>query len=93
MDGSRTSPLLEMAGALVVPEGGLPSVTRAAYLRGRPHVTRPVHTRDLWQVTRAWLCGSGTGLVPVRRIEGHTADLPVHWPAPHDPALGWPDEN
>ena len=91
MDGSRTSPLLEIGGELVVPAGGLPSVTRAAYLLGRPHDTRPVHARDLSQVTRAWLCGSGTGLVPIHRIDGHTDDLPVHWPASDDPAFGWPD--
>lgn len=92
VDGSRTSPLLEIGGALVVPEGGLPSVTRAAYLMGRPHDTRPIHPRDLGHVTRAWLCGSGTGLVPIRRIDGHTDDLPVHWPAPGDAVFGWPEE-
>lgn len=90
VDGSRTSPLLELDGALVVPAGGLPSVTRAAFLSGRTFLTRPVPVSELPRVTRAWVCGSGTGIVPVRCIEDVTGDLDVQWPAPHDPVFGWP---
>lgn len=95
VDGSRTSPLLELGGELVVPAGGLPSVTRAAFLRGTPHVTRPVHAGELARVTRAWVCGSGVGTVPVARIEGLSGEYPardlgVQWPDTTDPALVWP---
>ncbi|GAA5439451.1 hypothetical protein Dcae01_00954 [Deinococcus caeni] len=93
VDGGRTSPLLELDGALVVPAGGLPSVTRAAFLRGTPHVTRPVHAAELARVTRAWVCGSGVGVVPVARLEGLN-DMSLHlnarWPDTTDPALVWP---
>lgn len=92
VDGSRTSPLLELGGQLVVPSGGLPSVTRAAFLAGQAVETRPVAVTELPRVTRAWVCGSGVGVVPVRRIvgEGWGVDLPAEWPAVADRALVWP---
>lgn len=93
-DGSRTSPLLELGGRLVVPAGGLPSVTRAVFLEGRDWSERPVHPSELPAVTRAWICGSGVGVVPVREIvgEGWSLSLPVEWPQTDDPALVWPEE-
>ncbi|WP_415784340.1 aminotransferase class IV [Deinococcus saxicola] len=92
-DGSRTAPLLEMAGQLVVPAGGLPSVTRAAFLNGYEWSVRKVHSSELPTVTRAWICGSGIGIVPVREIVGEvwSATLPVEWPQTDDPALIWPE--
>lgn len=92
LDGSRTSPLLELDGRLVVPSGGLPGITRAAFLSGRSFETRPVTVADLPHVTRAWVCGSGVGVVPVRRIvgEGWGVDFPAEWPAVTDRALVWP---
>lgn len=91
-DGSRTAPLLELGGGLVVPAGGLPSVTRAAYLEGREWTERAVHGAELPSVTRAWLCGSGVGIVPVREIvaEAWSVTVPVRWPETGDPALVWP---
>lgn len=92
VDGGRTSPLLELGGRLVVPAGGLPGLTRAAFLVGRPFVERPVATSELPSVTRAWMCGSGVGVVPVREItgEGWSLPLPAQWPNVSDPALVWP---
>ncbi|THF84975.1 aminotransferase class IV [Deinococcus sp. KSM4-11] len=93
VDGSRTSPLLELDGVLICPVGGLPGVTRAAFLSERPHVDRAVPVRDLRRLTGAWLCGSGVGIVPVRRLEGAGLDLtlPVRWPEVQEAALVWPN--
>lgn len=93
-DGSRTSPVLEfdgqeLGGRLVVPVGGLPGTTRSLWLAGQPHTERPVHVSELPQVTRAWICGAGVGVVPVSELNGRA--LPVHWPAVTHPALGWPE--
>nr|WP_184030532.1 aminotransferase class IV [Deinococcus budaensis] len=95
VDGGRTSPLLEIAGQLVVPAGGLPGLTRAAFLAGRPVQERPVSTGALPGVTRAWVCGSGVGVVPVREIsaEGWRLGLPARWPGTTDPQLVWPAED
>ena len=88
VDGSRTSPVLEFGGRLVVPAGGLPGTTRALWLAGHPHEERPVHVSELSQVTRAWICGAGVGVVPVAWLGERP--LPVSWPATTHPALGWP---
>ncbi|ACO46810.1 aminotransferase class IV [Deinococcus deserti] len=92
VDGSRTSPLLRLNGQLVVPAGGLPSVTRAAYLSGQEFIERSVQAEELSQVTAAWVCGSGTGVVPVSELHtpAGTQVLSVHWPELSDPALLWP---
>ncbi|WP_026332191.1 aminotransferase class IV [Deinococcus apachensis] len=94
VDGARTSPLLEVAGRLVVPSGGLPGLTRAAFLAGREFEERPVAVPELPRVTRAWLCGSGVGIVPVREIagEGWQVVLPTVWPEVSHAALVWPQE-
>ncbi|PTA67440.1 aminotransferase class IV [Deinococcus arcticus] len=92
VDGARTSPVLELGGALVVPAGGLPGLTRSAWLAGQAFTQRPVQTNELPGVTRAWICGSGVGVVPVRRLEGpdFALDLPLRWPATDHAALIWP---
>ena len=94
IDGSRTSPLLELNGRLVVPSGGLPGLTRAAFLAGKAFEERPVAAAALSQVTRAWVCGSGVGVVPVCAIVGQDwqRSLPAVWPDVTDPALLWPAE-
>lgn len=88
VDGSRTSPVLKIGGELVRPAGGLPSVTRALWLRDLLHVTRPVHVSELGQVTRAWICGAGVGVVPVSVLDGRS--LAAEWPEAAHPALNWP---
>jgi 4-amino-4-deoxychorismate lyase len=94
VDGARTSPLLEIGSRLIVPAGGLPGITRAAFLEGREWTERPVLPSELPAVTRAWICGSGVGVVPVRAIVGETfsLSLPAQWPQTDDPALVWPGE-
>lgn len=94
VDGGRTSPLLEIAGQLVVPAGGLPGLTRAAFVTGQPAQERPVAREELPHVTRAWVCGSGVGVVPVREIggEGWRLELPPNWPQTDHPALVWPED-
>jgi len=95
VDGSRSSPLLEIAGQLVVPAGGLPGLTRAAFLAGKAWGERPVAPEELSEVTRAWICGSGTGVVPVCEIsgEGRRVGLPATWPRTTDPQFVWPEED
>lgn len=94
VDGGRTSPLLELGGRLVLPAGGLPGITRAAFLGDREFEERPVPVAELPRVTRAWLCGSGVGIVPVRELagEGWKVVLPTAWPEVSHPALVWPGE-
>lgn len=88
VDGSRTSPVLELGGRLVVPAGGLPGTTRAQWLTGQDHDERSVHVSELAQVTRAWVCGAGVGVVPVCQLG--PKPLPIFWPPVTHPALCWP---
>ena len=93
-DGSRTAPLLELGGELVVPVGGLPSVTRAHYLKGKTFTERPVPLAELPQVSRVWICGSGVGVVPVRELRlegGERVELEVRWPQGVDAVTAWPE--
>lgn len=94
VDGGRTSPLLELGGRLVLPAGGLPGITRAAFLKGQAFEERPVAVSELPHVTRAWVCGSGVGVVPVCEIigEGWQMTSPAVWPDVTDPALLWPEQ-
>ncbi|MFB9995270.1 aminotransferase class IV [Deinococcus oregonensis] len=93
VDGSRTSPLLEIGGRLVLPAGGLPGLTRAASLQGQDYKVRQVPAAELPQVTRAWICGAGVGIVPVQEISGLELrlSLPVQWPETQDWNLVWPE--
>ncbi|WP_420596092.1 aminotransferase class IV [Deinococcus sp.] len=70
VDGSRSGLLLRLGGRLTVPDGGLPSVTRAAHLaqQGEPFDVRPITQADLRDAEAIWLCGSGLGLRPVTRV-------------------------
>ncbi len=68
VDGSRTSPLLWAGKRLVVPEGGLPGITRRhvidrARTLGIPVETRPVAPGEL-AGAELLLAGTGVGLVP-----------------------------
>ena len=92
-DGSRTAPLLELGGELVVPAGGLPSLTRAHYLQGKAFTERPVPLAELPRLSRAWICGSGVGVVPVRAVlllDEAPLTLPAAWPAQDDELTCWP---
>ncbi|UQN06873.1 aminotransferase class IV [Deinococcus sp. QL22] len=93
VDGSRTSPLLEIGGRLVLPAGGLPGLTRATFLDGQEYETRPVAAAELPEVTRAWICGAGVGIVPVQEITGAGLRLllPVQWPQVQVAGLVWPE--
>lgn len=70
VDGSRTGLLLDVDGTLIVPHGGLPSVTRAALLEawGRPWSCRAVGPDDLRRATHVWIAGSGVGVLSVREV-------------------------
>ncbi|AFZ68701.1 aminotransferase class IV [Deinococcus peraridilitoris] len=91
VDGSRTSLLVEVQGELLIPWGGLPGVTCAELLRAwrrparRDHLSRSV----LMQVERAWITGSGIGVLPVRELRwaGGGRELRVVWPDVTHPAL------
>lgn len=93
-DGSRTAPLLDLSGELVVPAGGLPSITRAHHLADKRFSERPVSLSELPHVTRAWICGSGVGVVPVRELwleSGERVRLDVEWPPIGDAVTEWPE--
>jgi 4-amino-4-deoxychorismate lyase len=92
VDGSRTSPLLEIGGRLVLPAGGLPGLTRAAFLEGQDFETRPVSAAELPEISRAWICGAGVGILPVQEITGPglRLELPVQWPQTEHEGLVWP---
>lgn len=96
-DGSRTAPVLLIDGRLTAPAGGLPSVTRAAWLgalaaKGLFALERHVGLSELSHVQAAWICGSGVGVVPVSSISLETEEkhLLVIWPNLKHPALIWP---
>ncbi|PYE56431.1 aminotransferase class IV [Deinococcus yavapaiensis] len=96
VDGSRTSFVLDVEGRLVVPIGGLPSVTRAELLRElrEPVEERFVDLRDLARTRRMWLAGSGVGVLPVSRLTWSDGgrDLDVACPSFDHPALRPPLE-
>lgn len=90
-DGSRTAPLFKISDEWVVPSGGLPSITRAAFLESQTYTKRPVHLNELPQIQKAWLCGSGVGIVPVREIlwGEEKFSLEVTWPEGDEPWQCW----
>ena len=74
-DGSRSGLLIWDSegesipgGRWTVPDGGLPSITRATWLRelGVAASVSPLSPGLLREARHAWLCGSGVGIVPVR---------------------------
>jgi 4-amino-4-deoxychorismate lyase len=95
-DGSRSGLLLRLGGEYLVPEGGLPSVTCAAWLAelGSGENVVPISLEVLAQAQHVWLCGSGVGVVPVGRIAGTgwTHTYPADWPQTRHPALVVPDQ-
>ena len=99
-DASRSGLLFRSDEGWFVPEGGLPSVTRAAWLNelglaepGHSVTVRPVPVGVLRQARHVWLCGSGVGIVPVGRIAGDGWEqiYAADWPQTRHPALVIPD--
>lgn len=90
-DGSRSGLLLWRAGRPLAPEGGLPSVTRAAWLaeQKQPLSVAPVSPELLRRAEHLWLCGSGIGIVPVGRVCTHDWEqgYEPRWPETEHPAL------
>ena len=91
VDGSRSGLLLRLGSEYLMPDGGLPSLTRAAWLDelGRETNVVPVSTGLLAQAQHVWLCGAGMGVVPVSRIagDGWKQAYLADWPATQHPAL------
>lgn len=93
-DGSRTGLLLRVHGQLVMPGGGLPSLTRAAWLAelGEVADVRSVSLDMLRQADAVWLFGAGVGAVPVGRVRAETWKQAYRavWPDTLHPALVMP---
>lgn len=84
VDGGRSSPLARVEGEYLVPDGGLPGVTRAAALTAlgvTPRVA-PFTLELLKNADALWLCGSGVGVWPVRGVLGLRSFAPQSWPLP-----------
>jgi len=78
VDGSRSALLLERGGHFIVPQGGLPSVTRDAFLElhGLQGTLEQLITlEDLRKVEHVWLLGSGMGMRAVKRVRWHTGEM------------------
>ncbi len=78
VDGSRSALLLERAGHFIVPHGGLPSVTRDAFLAlhsEEPALEQPITLEDLRHSQHVWLLGSGMGMRAVSQVRWHTGEL------------------
>ena len=90
-DGSRTGLLLRHGEQWTVPGGGLPSVTRAAWLGelGVPVSVSPVSPGMLRGARHVWLCGTGVGVVPVNQISGQGSDTEPGWTQRYE--VSWPD--
>ena len=91
VDASRSGLLLRQGSEYLMPDGGLPSVTRAAWLAelGRGARVVPVSPELLAQADHIWLCGAGIGIVPVGRAsgDGWEQNYVADWPATQHPAL------
>ncbi|GGJ71490.1 aminotransferase class IV [Deinococcus aquiradiocola] len=91
VDGSRSGLLLRSGREFLVPDGGLPSVTRAAWLAELGVQARPVPVTPgvLRGADRVWLCGAGLGVVPVGQVSasGWTRAFTAQWPVTRHPAL------
>lgn len=82
VDGGRSAPLLRIGPEYLVPQGGLPSVTRAAALAALGVTPRaaPFTPQLLLSAEALWLCGSGVGVWPVRELLGLRTLTPLSWP-------------
>ena len=94
VDGTRTGLLLRVGGRYLVPDGGLPSITRAALLTelGAEAQAAPISSILLQQAERLWLCGSGVGVVPVvyLKADDWAKDYEAEWVAQENMALKMP---
>ena len=90
-DASRSGLLLRSDEGWCVPEGGLPSIARAAWLAelGQAATVSLVPVSMLRQARHVWLCGSGVGIVPVGRLagDGWEQTYAADWPQTRHPAL------
>ena len=78
VDGSRSALLLEHDGHFIVPQGGLPSVTRDAFLELHSSgnmLEQLVTLEDLRNAEHVWLLGSGMGIRAVERVRWHTGEM------------------
>lgn len=90
-DGSRSGLLIRHGEQWTVPDCGLPSVTRAAWLSelGVPISVSAISPGMLRGARHVWLCGTGVGVVPVGRISGQGSDRQPAWTQGYE--VGWPD--
>ena len=96
-DGARSGLLIRHGEHWTVPGGGLPSITRAAWLSelGVPVSVSAISPGMLRGARHVWLCGTGVGVVPVGQISsqgsdtepGWTQEYEVCWPETQHPAL------
>jgi 4-amino-4-deoxychorismate lyase len=97
VDGGRSGLLLHLGGQFLVPDGGLPSITRAAWLDelGETAQVSPVSPGVLRQAERIWLCGAGVGIVPVGQIcgNGWEQGYQVQWPETQHQSLIVPGQS
>lgn len=89
VDGSKTGFVLDIDGVLYVPEGGLPSVTRKAFLRGKGWVSEWITDEFFSRAKGMWLLGSGIGMVSVCGIRGPGVSLTFDFQC--DAAQRWPE--
>ena len=91
VDGGRSGLLLRSGGRWTLPQGGLPSITRAAWLAGLGVTASvsPLAPQALRQASHLWLCGAGVGIVPVGMVRGDGWEqrYSVQWPETRHPAL------
>ncbi|WP_407570357.1 aminotransferase class IV [Deinococcus altitudinis] len=94
-DASRSGLLFRSDEGWFVPEGGLPSITRSAWLAelGTVATVRAVPVSVLRQARHVWLCGAGMGVVPVGQVagDGWEQTYAADWPQTRHPALVIPD--
>ncbi|ULH15447.1 aminotransferase class IV [Deinococcus sp. KNUC1210] len=95
VDGSRTGLLLRVGGRYLIPDGGLPSITRAALLNELHTEAQaaPISPELLQRAERVWLCGSGTGVVPVvyLKADDWAKDYEAEWVGQAHAALKMPE--
>lgn len=88
VDGSRSALLLEHRGHFIVPQGGLPSVTRDAFLEihgpglldpnlpdSNTVLEQSITLSELRGADHIWLLGSGLGMRAVSEVRWHSGQM------------------